>query len=352
MRVNLKGIHEVKRRLSDGSTQSYFYAWRGGPRIKEKPGTPAFQVAYADAIKKRTIPQEGLMFSLIAGFKASSHFTALRPATRKAYLRYIKLVENEFGDMPIAAIEQRGARGVFLEWRDTMAATPRKADYAWVTLARILSVAKNRELISVNPCEDGGRLYVADRADKVWGEAEIAKLLTVASPEIELALVLALWTGQRQGDLLTLTWSAYDGRTIKLRQSKTGRRVTIPVGEPLRLLLDAVKRESTRIFINTRKKPWTSDGFRMTWSKTVERAKVEGLTFHDLRGSAVVRLALAGTSVPEIVAFTGLSLKDVESILDAHYLGRDVRLAESAVKKLERNEKRARTVKRSVKSST
>jgi len=47
----------------------------------------------------------------------------------------------------------------------------------------------------------------------------------------------------------------------------------------------------------------------------------------------VVRLALAGATVPEIATFTSHSLKDVEAILDAHYLGRDVQLTESALRK-------------------
>jgi hypothetical protein len=48
-----------------------------------------------------------------------------------------------------------------------------------------------------------------------------------------------------------------------------------------------------------------------------------------------VRLAIAGASVPQIASVTGHSLKDVEAILDAHYLGRDIQLAEAAVLKLE-----------------
>ena len=75
------------------------------------------------------------------------------------------------------------------------------------------------------------------------------------------------------------------------------------------------------------------------------RAGVSGLTFHDLRGSAVVRLALAEATVPQIATFTGHSLKDVEAILDAHYLGRDIQLAEAAVLKLEKKNK---TVNRGV----
>jgi len=40
--------------------------------------------------------------------------------------------------------------------------------------------------------------------------------------------------------------------------------------------------------------------------------------------------------VPEIATITGHSLKDVEAILDAHYLGWTTKLAVSAVAKLER----------------
>jgi hypothetical protein len=45
--------------------------------------------------------------------------------------------------------------------------------------------------------------------------------------------------------------------------------------------------------------------------------------------------ALADATVPQIATFTGHSLRDVEAILDAHYLGRDVQLAEIAGMKLE-----------------
>ncbi|MGY4622840.1 hypothetical protein [Bradyrhizobium sp. USDA 4486] len=44
-------------------------------------------------------------------------------------------------------------------------------------------------------------------------------------------------------------------------------------------------------------------------------------------------MAIADASVPQIAAVTGHS-KDVEAILDAHYLGGDVQLAEAAVLKL------------------
>ena len=49
----------------------------------------------------------------------------------------------------------------------------------------------------------------------------------------------------------------------------------------------------------------------------------------------MARLAIAGASAPQIAAVTEHSLKDVEAILDAHDLGRDIQFAEAAVLKLE-----------------
>jgi hypothetical protein len=62
------------------------------------------------------------------------------------------------------------------------------------------------------------------------------------------------------------------------------------------------------------------------------------VTFHDLRGTAVTRLALVGCTEAEIATITGLSLASVRTILDAHYLHRDRALAASAIQKLEREQ--------------
>jgi integrase len=160
--------------------------------------------------------------TLIAEFKALPEFRRLSPSSVRSYLFYIKLIEDEFGDLPLAALADRRVRGEFKNWRDRFANTPRKADYAWSILARILAFSKDRGLIASNPCERGGRLYSPDRTDKVWRDEDVAAFLAIANSELALAMILALWTGQRQGDLLRLSWSAYDGAHIRLRQSKTG----------------------------------------------------------------------------------------------------------------------------------
>ena len=136
-------------------------------------------------------------------------------------------------------------------------------------------------------------------------------------------------------DLLRLPWSSYDGKSIRLRQSKTGRRVKVPVGAPLRAVLDATVKRSTIMLTTADGKPWTSDGFRASWGKACKRAGIVGVTFNDLRGTAVTQLALAECTDPEIVTITGHSLRAVNAILDSHYLSRDPALGESAIHKLE-----------------
>jgi integrase len=343
MRAHLKGVKKVTAKLATGETKFYYYAWNGGPRLDGKPGSPEFVRSFASAHQERKTPSQGTLFSLIAEFRASAEFITKSAATQRNYRMYFRLIEDEFADLPIRALSDPEVRGEFKRWRDKLADKPRTADYAWTTLARVLSFAKDRGRITINPCAAGGRLYQADRIDKIWGEAEIGSVLSVAPPELELALMLALWTGQRQGDLLRLPWSGYTGTHIRLRQSKTQRTVVIPVSIYLKEFLELAPRRSTLILTNTKGLPWTSDGFRSSWAKLCAKAKIDGLTFHDLRGSAVVRLALAGATVPEVATFTGHSLKDVEAILDAHYLGRDVQLAENALRKLELREAKNRT---------
>lgn len=103
------------------------------------------------------------------------------------------------------------------------------------------------------------------------------KLFAVATKEIKAAVIFALWTGQRKGDLLVAPWSDYDGKTIKVKQSKTGARVKIPCGNELKQILDAMPRRSTVILTNTRKK---IPGRRMA---STRRSKNESKGWH--RGS-------------------------------------------------------------------
>lgn len=340
VRVNLKGINKVRKRLADGSTVTHYYAWRGrgAPRLLGEPGSPEFIASYNAAHESRADRHIGTLQALLNDYQASPYFTEKAARTQSDYIKHIRKIESAFGTFPISALADRRARGEFLRWRDKLAERSRRqADYTMAVLALVLAWAYDRGASPANPLERPGKTYRADRAANIWSDADLAAFRKAAPPHLSLALELALWTGQRQGDLLKLTWGSYDGATIRLRQGKTGRRVTVPVAGPLREALDDAKsrRVGLTILTTTRGTPWTSSGFRASWGKVP--VALDGLTFHDLRGTAVTRLARAGCTVPEIATITGHALKEVESILDRHYLSRDRGLAESAIAKLERH---------------
>ncbi|QGP80183.1 tyrosine-type recombinase/integrase [Sphingobium sp. CAP-1] len=350
MRVRLKGVNRITKKLASGQTVTYFYAWKGGPRLEGTPGSPEFHASYNRAVEARRATPKDQLQTVFDGYEASTDFADLAPRTQKDYRKLLRVIETEFGDFPIAALEDRRTRGEFLAWRERLAVKSRRqADYAYAVLARTMSWALNRGIVAVNPCERPGRLYRAARSESVWSDADEAAFYAKAPAHLHLALRLALWTGQRQGDLLRLTWAAYDGTHIRLRQRKTKVPVHIPVGAPLKKALDDAKRKQAErddkkprpltILATERGTAWTESGFRASWRKGCQKAGVTDLTFHDLRGTAVTRLAKAGCTVPEIATITGHSLRDVGAILDSHYLSRDSALGESAIRKLERGTK-------------
>lgn len=202
MRVNLKGLNFTTKRLADGSLRTYRYAWRGGPLLRGELGTPEFIASYNEAVATKVQPATGTLLSLLQDFQVATDFTDLRDRTRSDYIKQIKLIESEFATFPLAALADRRSRGVFLDWRDKLAARSRRqADYAFQVLTRVLSWAKERGKIAVNPCERAGRLYRGNRVDKIWTTDDEAAFLRAAPKHLHLPLMLALWTGQRQGDL-------------------------------------------------------------------------------------------------------------------------------------------------------
>ncbi|WP_371813569.1 tyrosine-type recombinase/integrase [Ensifer sp. ENS07] len=337
----LKGLAKVKKTLADGKTIYYCYAWRGGPLLKHKdgspiqPGNPCLQVEFDHAHEDRRNPNPGTLSGLITKFLASTDYRLKSADTRREYARYLDDIRAAFGHLTFEELETTSARGKFKEWRDGISSHPRSADYAWATLTRVLSFGVDRGELSTNVARRGGRLYRVDRREAIWTSSDISTFNAFATKELKLALLLGLWTGQRKGDLLSLPWSAYDGRAFRLRQGKTGRRVYIPAARAVREALANSARQSPTILTNTRGKPWTSAGFDSSWRKACAAAGVSGLTFHDLRGTAVTRLALAGCSIAEIGAVTGHSPKDIDAILHVHYLGGQRELAQQAIAKWE-----------------
>jgi hypothetical protein len=152
MRIRLRGINSKQKRLADGSFKTYYWAWKGGPPLRGEPGTPEFVHSYNEAIATKAATPQGKLLSVLQAYQASGEFNGLAARTRRDYVEKIKIIEAKFGDFPLSALSARGARAVFMEWRDKLATKSRRqADYAWSVFARVLSWALDRGLVSRIP---------------------------------------------------------------------------------------------------------------------------------------------------------------------------------------------------------
>jgi len=330
--TKIQGINKVKKRLADGSVRYHHYHRATGWALKGELGSMEFLADYVAAEQSMRDRHAGVLNRLIRDYTLSPEFGKLADSTRKEYQRMLTKVEARFGDLPIAALDDPRVRQDFMGWRGTVSkeSGEREADNRLSVLSSMLTWAKENGHILHNHVAGFRRLHKADRSERIWLPEHIEAFMKVAPLELQRALILALHTGQRQADLLSLSWNNYDGSYISLRQGKTKRRVEIPCTAALKRMLDGLNRETNVVLTTKTKLPWKARYFKAQWESATKAAGITDLRFHDLRGTAITMLAESGCSTPQIAAITGHSLKSVTTILDK-YLARTRTLAGEAI---------------------
>ena len=136
------------------------------------------------------------------------------------------------------------------------------------------------------------------------GEEEI--LLAACSdhpnPWLRPAVILAIETAMRRGEILGLKWADVDlqSRTALIRESKNGDQRTIPLSTQAFELLTTLPRS-----IDGRVIPLSPDTLSQAWRRLTARLGMADLRFHDLRHEAATRLVEKGLSPLEVSLITG-----------------------------------------------
>lgn len=314
--VELKGLHIVRSKGKE-----YIYAWRGGPRVKGKPGTPEFQASYNEAVANHRAPETGRFRSIVVAYKSSKAYEGLADSTRRMWSRWLDRISDYFGELSIKQFDRpEKIRPLIRRWRATYADTPRSADYGMQVLSRVLSHAVDpMAKIASNPCEGIKTLYSNNRAEIIWLPSDIEHIRSHASAEVMHAIDLAAHTGLRVGDLVRLSWShvGEDAITITTGKSKHAREAVIPIYGELRKLLGDIPKRSPVILTNTRNKPWTTDGLNSSFTTAMVASKLKerDLHFHDLRGTAATKFYVAGLSERVISEIMGWEEDAVKKII-------------------------------------
>lgn len=316
----------------------YYYYRRNGLRLKinGKPCTKEFMDDYHRIHNGFETDEADVVYTkpdsiaaVVSDYLASTDFKRLSDKSKKDYGNYLSIISKKFGQNPIKAF----SRKVALAWRDSMAATPAKANYAMAVLRRLMSFAIDRGYIETNPALNPRKMAVGTYLP--WPDEAIEAFLAIAPPYMRLAMQLGIYTGQRRGDIIRMTWGALKEGGIELVQQKTKRFLHIPLHTALQAQLEGVERGGATIITNGAGKPFLDDAFSKEWRRLSNQAGIDSrLVFHGLRKNATIRLLEAGCTTAQVKSITG----HVTDEMVNHYSQKidQKNLAKQAMEKLEK----------------
>lgn len=230
----------------------------------------------------------------------------LAERTQKDYKRHLKVLKTEFGEMHPDDLRPRDI-GRFLD-------VP-KGKIHRVRIVAVLSAVYSKMVgkwyvAERNPCRDVEREKNPPRNRYITDE-EFQAVYAIMPARMQIAMDLALLTGQRQGDILKLKWADVLEDGVTFRQSKTGQGRHVLLSDELKAVLTRAKqmlpfwpREYVLRTAPRRKKVdgkvllvgggkrYTSEGFRSVWQRFMRKAIEKGVikerfTFHDIRAKTV-----------------------------------------------------------------
>jgi len=342
------GLNTIRKTLADGTVRAYYYDRKTGKSLGTDRAKALDRIATPAAAASACTP--GSIAALIATYRASAAWSKLAPGTRILYGRYLDLIRDEWGDLPVAGFRARFIEKIQDRYRDQ----PRKANLIVVVLRILMRRAVKLELIAASPIVKPDLLPTRAR-DQVWSRDDQAEFLDAAPERLRLAFALMLYTLQRPSDVLAMTRGQVmerDGRLfITLRQQKTGELVAAPVHRDLDPLMRARLADNAGgllLVASPTGRPWSRRNFSRKWDATVRRLalrrarKLFGLGWtkekvraelakqhrqrRDLRRTGVVRMAEAGVTTPQIAALGGWSIDYTQRIVDT-YLPRRTEVA-------------------------
>jgi integrase len=340
MRVKLR---YVERRV-DRSGAERWYWHRRGHKLARLPDNPIERMATAERLNAAAdslAPAElarGSIGWVIQRYRDSDEFRDLSPGTVKYYNRFLREIEALGPGLPFASFTRRAV----VDFIESYSKAHQRRQSAAV-LKNLFKLARYHGVVATDETA-GLRLKTSRPRDRIWADDEIARWIEAAGAEdshMATAFLLLQFTAQRPADVLRMAWPQYSGSAIRLRQQKTGTLLDIPVHPVLREHLDGLTRSgSSFTIVAFRDRPVKYLRFNERFRRVAERAGIDAQA-RDLRRTAMLRMAEAGATVPQIASVSGHSIESTQRILET-YLPRNRDLAEIAITRLAEYKKRPR----------
>lgn len=206
-------------------------------------------------------------------------------------------------------------------------------------LRRFFAFARKLGWIAVNPVDDSQPVKVAPGERSTgfytWTEDDIMAYRAhwPLGTKQRLAMELMLWTDQRKVDAIHLGRQHVRNGKFQLRQSKTGKLLTLPIAPPLAAAIDAMPETDALCFLITEwGRPFSVKGFGGWFREQCDAAGLPQCTAHGLRKATMRRMAELEMPNKTMKSVSGHS-KDDEVARYTEAANQE-RLADGAIKRL------------------
>ncbi len=189
-------------------------------------------------------------------------------------------------------------------------------EWGWIEDSPMRKVTKLKE--------SRGRVRFLDEEER---ERLLIACKESTNPHLFPVVLIALSTGMRYGEIISLTWPDVDlpRKRVILHETKNGERRAVPIaGQAIELLAQLEKKRridtillfpklrstpSSRILqkddIERVQKAQKPTQLRSPWTIALAKAEIRDFRFHDLRHCAASYLAMSGASLAEIADILG-----------------------------------------------
>jgi integrase len=190
--------------------------------------------------------------------------------------------------------------------------TPASVNRELAALSRIFSLAIDNGILETNPCRKVKRLRENNERRRYLTSEEEERLMAVLTgrrAHLRPVVLLAINTGMRRGELLSLMWRNVDFQrsVIHVTNTKTGKDRDVPMNSDVRyILLDLQRQGKDEAFVfKNRKTGVNLIDVKRAFNGACVDAGIEDFRFHDLRHTAGTRLADAGADAFTIAEILG-----------------------------------------------
>mgnify|MGYP007100052679 CR=1 FL=1 len=264
----------------------------------------AYQTALNGTQRVGRDMKAGTLEALIAEFMRSTDYTKLKPSSRATYLHAFDFLRGREGaKAAVAAIKASHIERL----RDEVAEkTPGKANLIVTAMKVLMAFAVRRDYRDANPAAEIRMIRGGEY--RSWTDDELAqfeKRWPRGTTE-RLIYELALYTGQRRGDLAKMTWADIKDGGINVVQQKTGAKLWIPLHPSLADELAATPKSHAVVVAAASGGSYTPRYLGTSFARAIDAAGLASeCVLHGLRKAAARRLAEAGATDAEIMSITG-----------------------------------------------